>query len=635
MVKYVDKKGKVFYPSKAAKKVSEAPADVYKLAAKDRVKFWENLAREGITWNKEWDKAYEQEGLHFGWFNGGKLNLCYNAVDRHLTKPDNIAIKFVPEDPEDEVINISYFELYKQVNKAASILQDHGVKKGDVVAVYMPMIPEALVFMLACARLGAIHSVVFSAFSPDALNTRIKDGGAKVLITANYYYRKGDRVNLLKAAKKGARGVKGLKMIVVDRNKSGKYFDDYHDEIVKPEVMDAEDTAFILYTSGTTGKPKGVMHATGGYAVQAYWSCRYVFNLKPEEVMWCTADIGWITGHTYACYGPLLNGATSVIYEGLPNFPKPERFMQICEKEKVNVFYTAPTALRMFALQCDPEKLKKFKLDSIKILGSVGEPIDEATWMWFYENIGKKRCPVIDTYWQTETGSAVVMSLPGHGPFIPTYAAIPFPGMEYDVVNDRGKKLGAGKEGLLIQRPPFNPALIRGVWNNKKRYKKYFLGKNYLAGDNAIKNSRGEMRILGRSDDIIKVAGHRMSTAEIENAISSLRKVVEAAIVGKQDSLRGMVPVAFVKVKKPIKEEKIIKRVIKKIGPIAKPHEIYFVEDIPKTRSGKMMRRILKALLAGEGAGNTMTLINPQCVPVIEAQIKERHPDLGKEVKKK
>jgi acetyl-CoA synthetase len=633
MVKYLEKKGKVFVPTKAAKKISEAPMDVYKKAAKDRVGYWEDLAKRGITWAKEWDKAYEQNGLNFKWFDGGKLNLCYNAVDRHLNDPDRTAITFVPEDPEEKVLKMSYFELYKQVNQAAAMLESYGVEKGDVVAIYMPMIPEALIFMLACARLGAIHSVVFSAFAPEALKTRIKDGGAKVLITSNFYYRKGKKVNLLKQARKGGRGVRGLKTIVVDRAKSGKMFNKDKFEFVKPEVMDSEDTAFILYTSGTTGKPKGVMHATGGYAVQAYWSCRYVFNLKPGETMWCTADIGWITGHTYACYGPLLNGATTVIYEGLPNYPKPERFMHIIEEGKVNVFYTAPTALRMFAMQCDPKKIAKLKMDSLKILGSVGEPIDEATWMWFYNNIGKKRCPVIDTYWQTETGSGVIMSLPGLGPFIPTYAAIPFPGMEYDVVSDSGKKIPAGKEGQLVQKPPFNPALIRGVWKNPKRYKKYFLGKYYLAGDNAIKNSKGEIRILGRSDDIIKVAGHRMSTAEIENAIASTRGVVEAAIVGKQDQLRGMVPVAFVKTKKKVKEEKIIAKVIKKIGPIAKPHEIYFVEDIPKTRSGKMMRRILKALANGEDFANLSTLVNPDCVPKIKELVVARHPDLWKKKK--
>lgn len=621
-VKYVEKKGKHFVPSKAAKEASLAPADVYK-KAKDRKQFWADLAREGISWSKDFDEVYKQTTKKFGWFLGGKLNLCRNAVDRHLDKPDKRAIIFVPEDPKEKVQEITYFELFKQVNQAAALLKEKGVKKGDVVAIYMPMIPEALIFMLACARIGAIHSVVFSAFSSDALNARIEDGGAKVLITANYYYRKGKKVNLKKAADAGCKGVK-ITQIVVDRAKTGKMFEKAPSVLIKPEEMESEDVAFLLYTSGTTGKPKGVMHATGGYATQAYWSCRYVFNLQQDEVMWCTADIGWITGHTYACYGPLLNGATTVIFEGLPNYPKPDRYMDIIEKHKVNVFYTAPTALRMFAL-AGTEITKKHKMDSLKILGSVGEPIDEATWMWFYKNIGKGRCPVIDTYWQTETGSAVIMSLPGHGPFIPTYAAIPFPGIDYDVVTESGKKVPVGKEGLLVQRPPFSPGLIRGVWKNEKRYRKYFLGNFYNAEDNAIKDKNGRFRILGRADDVIKVAGHRMSTAEIEDAIDSLSGVVESAIVGKNDALRGTVPVAFVKVKREMSADEIVGRVLKRIGPIAKPAEVYFVKDIPKTRSGKMMRRILRKLLHGEDAGNTMTLINPESVKAIKSQIDVMH----------
>jgi len=408
-----------------------------------------------------------------------------------------------------------------------------------------------------------------------------------------------------------------IKKIVIDRKKSGRLFSDEKFKLIKPEEMDAEDTAFILYTSGTTGKPKGVMHAVAGYAVQAYLSCRYAFNLQRGETIWCTADIGWITGHTYACYGPLLNGATTLIYEGLPNYPKPDRYMKIIEENKVNVFYTAPTALRIFAL--DGEKItKKYEMDSLKILGSVGEPIDAKTWLWFFKNIGKNRCPLIDTYWQTETGSAVINSLPGIGPFIPAYASKAFPGIEYGVVDEKGKSVGPGKEGLLVQKPPFNPSLIRGVWNDKKRYRKYFKHGCYLAGDNAFIDKRGNFRILGRSDDVIKVAGHRMSTAEIENSIASLRKVIEAVIIGKPDNLRGMVPVAFVRTKGKLTKEDVIDVVVKKIGPIAKPQEVYFVNDIPKTRSGKMMRRILKALISGEELGNLTTLVNPESVEEIK-----------------
>ncbi|MBU0906922.1 MAG: acetate--CoA ligase [Nanoarchaeota archaeon] len=622
VMKYIEKKGKFFVPTKAAKEASLAPPDIYKRAAKDRVKMWEELAREGIDWAEPWKKGYEQTAKGFGWFVGGKLNLCYNAVDRNLSNPDRTAMIFVPEDVNEKPQYISYFELYKQVNQAAALLKQKGVKKGDVVAIYLPMIPEALVFMLACARIGAIHSVVFSAFSADALRTRIEDGGAKVLITANYYSRKGKKVELEKDADKAIAGMNVTK-IVVDRAKSGKMFEGMADVLVKPEVMDSEDIALLLYTSGTTGKPKGVMHAVGGYTVQAYYTSRFVFNLQLGEVMWCTADIGWITGHTYAAYGPLLNGATTVIFEGLPNYPTLDRFMQIVEQHKVNVFYTAPTALRMFA-QEGTEYAKKHKMESLKVLGSVGEPIDEATWMWFFNNIGKGRCPVIDTYWQTETGSAVVMSLPGHGPFIPTYAAIPFPGVEFGVFDEKGKRVPNGKEGILMQKPPYSPALIRGVWKNEERYKKYFVGKLYNAEDNAITDKNGRFRILGRADDVIKVAGHRLSTGEIEDAIDGVNGVVESTIVAKNDALRGVVPVAFVKIKGSVTEEQVIGAVVKKIGPIAKPAEVYFVEDIPKTRSGKMMRRVLRAVLHGEDAGNLMTLINPESVEKIKGQVEAR-----------
>ncbi len=621
-MKYVEKRGKNYLPSKKAKEFALAPKKVYDVANKKEIKFWKGLAEQGIDWIKPFTKTYEQKGSNFSWFKDGQLNLCYNAVDRNLDKADNAAIIFIPENPKEKKQVISYFELYKKVNKAALLLKEQKIKKGDVVAIYMPPLSEALIFMLACSRIGAIHSVVFSAFSSDALRTRIKDGKAKLLVTANYYYRKGKKINLLKKARKACRNIQ-IKKIIIDRKKTGKFFQGKKFELVKPEPMNAEDTAFILYTSGTTGKPKGVMHAVGGYSVQAYWSCRYTFNLKENETMWCTADIGWITGHTYACYGPLLNKATTILFEGFPIYPKPDRFMKIIKQNKINVFYTAPTALRLFAMK-DSGYTKKYRLDSLKILGTVGEPIDEATWNWFFKKIGRSKCPIIDTYWQTETGTAVIHALPGQGPFIPSYAGKSFPGIKYAVINNKGSKLRYNKEGTLVQLPPFCPSLIRGVWKNEKRYKGYFKKKMYLAGDNAFYTKKGDFRILGRSDDVIKVAGHRMSTAEIENAIARLGPVVEAAIVGKPDKLRGMVPIAFVKTKRNIKKEKILKAVSNKIGPIAKPAEIYFVKDIPKTRSGKMMRRILKSLLEGEEIKNTTTLINPKSVKEIQEILKKK-----------
>jgi len=621
-MKYVVKKKGFYSPTKKAKETALAPQEIYGKAQKEGINYWTNLAKEGIDWIKPFTKTYERKENSFSWFKDGQLNLCYNAVDRNLDKPDNTAIIFIPENPKEKKQELTYFELYKSVNQAAKLLKEKNIKKGDVVAIYMAPTPEALIFMLACARIGAIHSVVFSAFSANALRTRIKDGKAKLLITTDYYFRKGKKIDIIKKAKKACRRIK-IKKIVVNREKIGKFFTKEKFEIIKPEPMNAEDTAFILYTSGTTGKPKGVMHAVGGYTVQTYWSCRYAFNLQANKIIWCTADIGWITGHTYACYGPLLNKATTILYEGLPLYPKPDRFMKIIKQNKVNVFYTAPTALRMFSMN-DSGYSKKYKLDSLEILGTVGEPIDKETWLWFFNKIGKKRCPIIDTYWQTETGSAVIHSLPSHGPFIPSYAGKAFPGVNCAVINKTGKKLGTRKEGLLVHLSPFCPSLIRGVWNDKKRYKKYFFKGMYFAGDNAFYDGAKNFRILGRSDDVIKVAGHRLSTAEIENVVTSLSKVVEAAIVGKSDKIRGMVPVAFVKTKKPIKKEKIIKAIVNKIGPISKPAEIYFVKDIPKTRSGKMMRRILKALLEGEEIKNTSTLVNPKSVEEVKQIINQK-----------
>jgi len=618
-MKYITKRGKNFVPNNEGIKNSLAPKDVYNLS-KDKIKYWDTLAKEGINWIEPWTTIYKKErGPNFSWFKEGKLNLSYNAIDRHLDKPDKTAIIFIPENKKESKQKISYFQLYNMVNDAASMLIKNGIKKGDVVAIYMPLIPEALAFMLACTRIGAIHSVVFSAFSADSLRTRIKDGNAKLLITADYYYRRGKISDLTKKTSEATRGIK-IKKIVVKRKNSGKFLLKDGAKIVKPESMSSEDPLFILYTSGTTGKPKGVVHTTGGYTVQCYWSSRFTFNLQQDEVFWCSADIGWITGHTYTTYGPLLNNATTVIFEGMLDYPTHARFLEIIEENKVNVFYTAPTALRLFALE-GTKYTRKFKLNSLKVLGTVGEPIDESTWLWYFNNIGKKRCPIVDTYWQTETGSAVVTSLPGHGPFIPAYAGKPFPGMSYDVIDNKGRSLGPYKKGLIVQKQPFSPGLFRGVWKNQKRYNDYFKWGMYQAGDNAFKDSSGNFRVLGRSDDIIKIAGHRLSTAEMENAISSIKGVVEMAVVSKEDKIKGEVPVAFVKSTRKLKESDIINIIVKKIGPIAKPKEVYFVNDIPKTRSGKMMRRILKTLIAGEDVKNTSTLVNPDSVKDIKELI--------------
>ncbi len=634
-MKFVEKKNNQYVPTEQAKKISLAKNDVYKYKGNSRIKFWEKQAKE-LFWNKKWNKSYNQKGNKFSWFVGGKINVCYNAVDRHLKKLGNkAALVFIPEnfrikdsDSDRKSIKdfrhvtekkqiITYEELFRQVNVAAELLLKQGIKKGDVVTIYLPLIPELVVFMLACARIGAIHSVVFSAFSGDALRARIEDGKAKLLITADKYYRKGKEINLLENAEQACQGIK-IKKIIVKREKVGKNLQGKAEAEIKPVEIGAEDPLFILYTSGTTGKPKGVIHVNGGYAVQAKTSAKFDFNLVPGEIIWCTADIGWITGHTYTCYGPLLNGACSLLFEGMLDYPNPDRYLKIIEENKVNVFYTAPTALRLFALE-DSKYTDKFKLKSLKILGTVGEPIDEHTWNWYFENIGKGNLPVIDTYWQTETGSSVINSLPGIGPFIPSYAGKSFPGIEHEIVDEKGKKLEDNKKGLLVQKPPFCPGLLRGVWHNEKKYHEYFKNGKYIAGDNAFEVN-GNFRILGRSDDVIKVAGHRLSTAEIENAIESKDEVGEAAVVGMPDKLKGEVPVAFVKAT-DLKEEDVISLVAKKIGPIAKPAKVFFVADLPKTRSGKIIRRILKALLVSGEIGNTSTLVNPECVEEIKKVI--------------
>lgn len=634
MTKYVVKKGNKYWPSKDMKKIAWVNSDkIYKDAKKNPVKFWEGLAEEGIVWMEDWDKAYEQKGPYFEWFKNGKLNFCVNAVDRHLKNPNKPALIWVPENIKEKPTILTYGELYTKVNKFANALKKLGVKKGDAVSIYMPMISESLIAMLACTRIGAIHSVVFSAFAPDALKTRIQDCEAKVLITADGYYRRGEKSKLLNKAKQAIKGTKIKHVVVATRLKpkkrySGKFINfnnllEESDSYCAPEIMKSQDPMFILYTSGTTGKPKGVIHDTGGYAVQSYWTAKWVFNLHDDDIMWCTADIGWITGHTYAFYGPLLNGATTLIYEGTPDTPNMGRWWKIIQDFNVTVFYTAPTAIRMFIKDGD-KWVKKYKMPSLRILATVGEPIDEKAYKWYFSKIGKNRCPIIDTWWQTETGGTLVNVLPGIGPFVPTVAGKSFPGSSHVVLNKAGK---ITKKGFLAQTSPFAPGMLHGVWKNHKKYVdtywKSFKGK-YDTSDGAIQMGN-LIKITGRTDDVMKVSGHRLATAELENAINKYKKVNESAVVPVPDKIRGQVPIAFVVLKsgKPSDklEKKIKSHVDNTLGPTARPHKIYFVKDLPKTRSGKIMRRILKNLLAGEEPKGLMTLVNPTCVPKIKVLV--------------
>src|SRR3989344_1362700 len=567
MKSYVKKKwfSDVYVPSREMKGMCVVSEGIYQRATADPIKFWEEIAKN-INWFKPWDKVYDENLPFFKWFVNGKTNLSYNCLDRHLTmKGEKDAIIFVPEDFEEPEVRITYKELYERVNQLANFLKRQGVKKGDVVSIYLPLIPEAIISMLACVRIGAIHSVVFSAFSSDALKIRLIDGGAKLLITADGYYRRGKAEMLRDKVKEAIKGTKVKKMLVVQKIEkkrlAGRFIDWERVERESKEFraveMDSEDPAFILYTSGTTGKPKGIVHITGGYAVQAMYTTKAVFNALDNDVMWCTADIGWITGHTYACYGPLLNGITSVIYEGSLDFPDLTRSWHIIEKNNVDIFYTAPTAIRMLKTRGD-EDLKDFKLESLRVLGSVGEPIDESTWKWYFENVGKSRCPIVDTWWQTETGGIMISSLAGVGPFIPAFAARALPGINAEVMNEKGEK-AKNEEGYVVLTSPLPPGALRGIWKDPEKYKeKYWSqGNYYFAGDGAFKKN-GFIRITGRID------------------------------------------------------------VVMKIGPIARPAEIYFVPDLPKTRSGKIMRRVLKAILRNEPVGEISTLVNPECVEKIK-----------------
>ncbi len=632
-IKYIVKKKDGYYPSEELKKIANmTDPKIYQKAAKDPIKFWGNLAKEGLTWDREWNKTYEEKLPYFKWFKGGKLNFSVNCIDRHLAHPEKTALIWVPEPTSEKTIKISYGQLYDKVNKFANVLKQNGIRKGDVVSIYLPMIPQALIAMLACTRIGAIHSVVFSAFASDALKKRIQDGKAKILITSDGYYRRGKPENLLKKAKNAAKGTTVKKIIVVNRigkKIRGKKFLDFDKELekansyCKPEMMNSEDTMFLLYTSGTTGKPKGIIHDTGGYATQSYWTCKWNFDLHPEDVMWCTADIGWITGHTYAFYGPLLTGATALIYEGGPDFPNPGRWWKIIQDNKVNVFYTAPTAIRMF-MKVKQNWITKYNLSSLKILGTVGEPIDKESWMWYLKTIGGGRCPIIDTWWQTETGGTLINTIPGIGPFVPTVSGKSFPGVKHLIVDDKGKTMPKGRQGFLIQQSPFAPGMLHGVFNNHKKYVNTYWKKfknMYDTSDGAYLQN-GLIRITGRTDDVMKVAGHRLATAEVENAIHDNKKVGDVAVVPMPNDLKGQVPIAFVVLKKgkPSKklEQKLRKYVDIKIGPTARPARIFFVEDLPKTRSGKIMRRILKSLLIKEKPKGLMTLINPSSVEKIK-----------------
>lgn len=628
---------RTFAPSAEFAAQANAKPALYEEAEKDRLAFWEQQAGK-LSWDKPWDTVLEWEAPYAKWFIGGKINATYNALDRHVLegRGDRIAFHFVGEPGDTQ--NITYAQMLVQVKKTANALIELGVEAGDRVAIYMPMIPEAAVAMLACARIGAAHSVVFGGFSADALLSRIQDADAKLVITADGGFRKGSAFALKPAvdeALKGSHNVK--KVLVVQRTKQETAWNSETDvwwhEIVErqsadhtAEFFDSEHPLFILYTSGTTAKPKGIFHTTGGYLTQAAYTHRVVFDIKPEtDVYWCTADVGWITGHSYIVYGPLINGATQVMYEGTPDTPHKGRIFEIIEKYGVTILYTAPTLIRTW-MKWGDEFPNKFNLTSLRLLGSVGEPINPEAWMWYREVVGGNRCPIVDTWWQTETGGIMISPLPGVTATKPGSAMTPIPGISAVVVDDDANPVAKGHGGFLILDKPW-PGMLRGVWGEDERYKETYWSRFkgiYFAGDGAKLDKDGAIWLLGRVDDVMNVSGHRISTTEVESALVSHEAVAEAAVVGAADAMTGQGIVAFVILRGGVAHasgEKLVtelrNHVAKEIGAIAKPRQILVVAELPKTRSGKIMRRLLKDVAENRQVGDATTLADPNVMRLI------------------
>ncbi|NOK22997.1 acetate--CoA ligase [Corallococcus carmarthensis] len=595
-------------------------------AAKDPDKYWGDRAREELYWKEPFQTVLDWKPPHARWFVEGKTNLAYNCLDRHLPKlKDKPAILFEGEPGDRRAI--TYGELSQQVNRLANGLKSLGVKKGDRVGIYLPMVPEAAVAMLACARLGAVHSVVFGGFSAEALQDRMKDAGAKVLLTADGGWRKGAVVPLMKNVEAALPNAPSIeKVIVLTRTGDGKLPEGPKfvawDALVKgqsdtcePEWVESEHPLFILYTSGSTGKPKGVLHTTAGYAVNASLTTRWVFDLRDDDVYWCTADVGWVTGHTYVVYGPLMNGVTTIIYEGAPTQPGPDRFWDIIERYKATILYTAPTAIRAF-MRLGDGPVKQHDLSSLRLLGSVGEPINPEAWMWYRDVIGGGRCPIVDTWWQTETGGIMVSPLPGATPTKPGSATFPLPGIHAEILDRDGKRVPKGQGGLLFVTKPW-PSMLRTVYGDPERYvNTYFseLPGMYFTGDGARTDADGYVWLMGRVDDVVNVAGHRLGTAEVESALVAHPKVSEAAVVGRPDDLKGTALVAFVTLKQGNAPSEALKKELavhvgKEIGAIARPDEIRFAEGLPKTRSGKIMRRLLRDVAAGKQSSQDTTTL--------------------------
>ncbi len=641
-IEAVLKEERVFYPSEAFRQKArinqlQEYETLYKESLEQPEAFWGRVAGE-LHWFQPWQKVLEWNPPNAKWFIGGKLNLSYNCLDRHLETRGNKAAILFEGEPGDSRI-LTYQQLHREVCKFANVLKSLGVQKGDRVTIYLPMIPEAAIAMLACVRIGAVHSVVFGGFSASALADRINDAQAKVLITADGGYRRGGVVPLKANSDEALADTKSIQHVVVVKRtgqevpmQAGR--DHWYHELMADasavcpaEPMDAEDPLFILYTSGSTGKPKGVLHTTGGYSVYTYLTTRYIFDLQENDTYFCTADVGWITGHSYVVYGLLQNGATTLMYEGAPNFPNEGRIWSIIEKYRVNILYTAPTAIRAF-MKWGEEWPRKYNLESLRLLGSVGEPINPEAWLWYYRVIGQERCPIVDTWWQTETGGIMITTLPGVHPMKPGHAGKPFFGVKPEIVDSSGQAVTNPDEGghLIIERPW--PSMLRTVWGDPERFERQYFSQypgRYFTGDGAKRDADGYYMILGRVDDVLNVSGHRLGTMEIESALVAHPAVAEAAVVGRPDPIKGEGIVAFVTLKSghnpsPELAQELKAHVVKMIGAIARPDEIRITDALPKTRSGKIMRRLLRQVAAGEEIkGDTSTLEDRAVVERLKA----------------
>ncbi|HEU4892972.1 MAG TPA: acetate--CoA ligase [Vicinamibacterales bacterium] len=638
------KEDRQFPPSQTWKKTAlVSDPSIYDRAAANPEAFWEGFARE-LEWIRPWDEVVRWKSPHAEWFVGGKLNASVNCVDRHAHTARRNRAAIIWEGEPGDRRTLTYWDLYRQVSAFANVLKSLGVKRGDRVALYLPLIPELAIAMLACARIGAIHSVVFGGFSAESLRDRINDAQAVLLVTADGGYRRGHIVPLKQMADEALNDTPSIKNVVVVQRQAGSPIpvdiregrDHWYHGLMQhasfncePEAMDAEDMLYILYTSGTTGKPKGIVHTTGGYLVGTYATTKWVFDLKDDDVFWCTADIGWVTGHSYVVYGPLANGATVLMYEGAPDWPQKDRFWELIEKYGVTIFYTAPTAIRAF-MRWGTEWPARRDLSSLRLLGSVGEPINPEAWMWYHTNIGREHCPIVDTWWQTETGMMMITPLPGITSTKPGSATRPFPGISAEIRDARGERVETGG-GLLALTKPW-PAMLRGIYGDPERFvKTYFTRWSdgvYFTGDGARRDEDGFYWLLGRVDDVLNVAGHRLGTMEVESALVDHPMVAEAAVVGRPHEIKGQAAVAFVTLKEgnqgtPGVADELKEHVVRKIGAIARPDQILFAADLPKTRSGKIMRRLLRDIAEGKALGDTTTLADP----AVLARLKESYAD--------